>query len=103
MLLLGEPAKKPSMTNFVMWTNTKCKGLSIRGHCLFSIADLATLVSQPEMMANRVDVTFEPLTIDCLEAWHRHKEQCPPAFNETFYRSLPFIYNNRTSSTISPT
>lgn len=103
MLLLGEPAGKPSMTNFVMWSNTKCKGLSIRGHCLFSIADLATLVSQPEMMANRVDVTFEPLTIDCLEAWHRHKEQCPPAFNETFYRSLPFIYNNRTSSTISPT
>ena len=81
------------MAAHVVWIyENKCYGKSLRGHCLYGVGDLKSLASRPEIMANRIDVNFQPLTVNCLEAWLRYKETCPPAFNETFYNSIPFIY-----------
>lgn len=96
---IGPPAEKASRTTFVTWSN-KCRGKVVHGHCLFGIDDLRLLTRQPDMMANRIDVTFEPMAIDCLEAWHRHKEECPPPFNYAVYTSLPFIYNQSTYNSV---
>jgi hypothetical protein len=82
----------------VIWKGKYCYGRMQRNHCIYGVGDLPVLIKRPEIMANRIEVTFEPLTIDCLEAWHRHKEQCPPAFDEAFYRRLPFIYNSQKQS-----
>ena len=76
----------------VVWQyEDTCYGEIIRGHCLYGIGDLKSLTRRPEIMANRIDVNFQPLTVDCLEAWHRYKEICPPTFNKTFYESFPFV------------
>ena len=88
----GPPKEKPWMAVYVVWTyESKCYGQSVRDHCLYGVGDLKILTSRPEIMANRIDVDFEPLSVDCLEAWHRFKEICPPAFNQTFYESFPFV------------
>ena len=82
----------------VWWYENNCHGRNNRGHCVYGIGDLANLVTRPEFMANRIDVNFEPLTVECLEAWHRLKEECPPYFDSKFYQSLEFVKKAKTKS-----
>ena len=74
----------------VVWRGT-CQGINVHGHCMYGLGDLVNLTLRPEFIANRIEINFQPLTVKCLEAWHRYKEICPPTFNDTFYRQLPFV------------
>jgi len=63
---------------------------------VFGVADLPLLVSRKELFANKLYADFQPLALDCLEAWIKHKEQCPQAEDDDldYYRKLPFVIKN---------
>jgi hypothetical protein len=58
---------------------------------VFGVGDLPALVRRRELFVNKFDVHFDPLALDCLEAWLRHKEICPPPFDHDYYSNLTFI------------
>jgi hypothetical protein len=69
-----------------------CEGQWVRAVCVFGVGDLPTLVRRPELFANKFFSWFQPITLDCLDQWLRHKEICPPLDDDLeYYRQLPFI------------
>jgi len=91
---IGYPSDKPWLAVYANWAGggkTPCQGRYVRGVCVFGVRDLANLVQRREFFANKFHADFEPLALDCLAAWLRHKELCPPQFEHDYYSQLPFI------------
>ena len=90
----GYPSQKPWLSVYVDWVDpstgqsSTCRGRQVRDACVFGVGDLPTLVRRPELFVNKFYADLEPLGLDCLEAWLRHKETCPPPFNVDYYRRL---------------
>jgi hypothetical protein len=70
----GYPSDKPFLSVYAIWNKTECRGKMVRQICVFGVGDLPTLVSRPELFANKFYSDYEPLALDCLEAWLRYKE-----------------------------
>jgi len=95
----GYPSDKPWLAVYAKWAgdpsdHEPCHGQYVRGVCVFGVADLPQLVERREFFANKFYTNFQPLALDCLDAWLRHKEMCPPQFQYEFYSKLPFIKPN---------
>lgn len=87
----GRPDSKPWLAAFALWGGRdKCHGVWRHGSCVFGVEDLPILIARRELFANKLYSTLEPLTLICLEAWIRHKEQCHPKIDYDFYAKLPF-------------
>lgn len=63
----------------------------MRSVCVFGIEDLPRLINRKEFFVNKFYPDFEPLALDCLEAWIEQKTVCPEPLDEDYYRKLPFI------------
>jgi len=91
----GYPSAKPWLAVYANWSNgdkkTPCRGRTVRYVCVFGVRDLPHLVQRHEFFANKFQADFEPLALDCLSAWLRRKELCPPQFEHDFYSKLPFV------------
>jgi len=87
----GYPSRKQWLAVYANWGEVKCYGKNIRGVCVFGVGDLPLLIRRRELFANKFDFKRSPLALDCLEAWLRHKEICPPAFDFHYYSNLTFI------------
>ena len=90
----GYPSEKPWLAVYAKWsgtTGTPCHGRYVRAVCVFGVGDLPQLVRRREFFANKFYADFQPLTLDCLDSWLRHKERCPPRFQHEYYSKLPFI------------
>ncbi|KAA0187731.1 Beta-1 3-galactosyl-O-glycosyl-glycoprotein beta-1 6-N-acetylglucosaminyltransferase [Fasciolopsis buskii] len=83
-----------------IWTDSKipCRsGQWRRSICIFGLADLPYLFSQPHFFANKFLPNLEPLVYDILEWWYYTKvrnestySQLAKSFNSTYYRSSPY-------------
>ena len=93
----GYPSDKEFMAVYANWNGRTCRGFfhPTRFHCVFGVGDLPLLVRRRELFANKFHVDKEPLAYDCLEAWLRHKETCPPPFDYGFYSNLTFANKRR--------
>lgn len=89
----GPPNEKPWLAVFVKWGGlpSGCHGKFVRGVCILGIADLPDLISRKEFFVNKFYEDFQPLGLDCLEAWIKQKEECPVPFDHEFYQKLPFV------------
>ena len=90
----GYPSDKPWLAVYANWAGgdkVVCRGRYVRGVCVFGVGDLPHLVQRREFFANKFYADSEPLALDCMAAWLRHKELCPPQFDHDFYSKLPFI------------
>ena len=76
---------------YANWGEVKCFGNFVRGVCVFGVGDISSLVRRKELFVNKFHINFQPLALDCLEAWLRHKEMCPPPFDYDYYSNLAFI------------
>ena len=92
-VFLGYPSSKPWLAVYANWGEERCHGRSVRGVCVFGVADLPMLLRRRELFANKFYEDLQPVTLDCLEAWIRHKEACPPTDDLEYYRQLPFVLN----------
>jgi len=86
----GYPSTKPWLAVYANWGEERCHGRSVRGVCVFGVGDLPLLLRRRELFANKFYEDYQPVTLDCLEAWLRHKELCPPTDDLEYYRQLPF-------------
>ena len=91
MLYSGYPSDKQWLAVYANWGEIPCHGKIVRGVCVFGVGDLPALVRRRELFANKFYVTYEPLALDCLETWLRHKEICLPNFDYDYYSKLTFI------------
>lgn len=87
----GYPESKPWLAVYAEWDSGKCHGQWVHSICVFGLEDLANVISRKEFFVNKFYSDFEPLAMDCLEAWYRQRTACPVQFDENFYRNLPFI------------
>jgi len=88
----GVPESKPFLAVFVKWYPLeKCSGVWKRGVCVLGVGDLPDLVLRREFFVNKFAIDYQPLALECAEAWLEHRVQCAVPFNTTFYRQLPFI------------
>jgi hypothetical protein len=89
----GYPSSKPWLAVYVSWPGEHpCRGQWVRSVCVFGVGDLPTLVRRPELFANKFFWWYQPIALDCLDQWLRHKEACPPVDDDLeYYRQLPFI------------
>lgn len=95
VFLAGRPSGKPWLAVFKQWQPNDCHGKMVRDGCIFGIGDLPSLVQRREFFVSTLRADFEPLALQCLSAWIRQKEACPPVFDFNYYSSLPFVKNNR--------
>ncbi|XP_055508027.1 beta-1,3-galactosyl-O-glycosyl-glycoprotein beta-1,6-N-acetylglucosaminyltransferase 7 [Leucoraja erinacea] len=54
-------------------TSDGCKGYYRNNICVYGLRDLKWVVRQPAMFANKFEQTTNPLTVACLEQWHRDR------------------------------
>ena len=66
-------------------------GVWRRGVCVFGAADLPDLIIRKEMFCNKFYLDFQPLGLDCLEAWIQQKNYCPEKLDLQYYSNLPFV------------
>lgn len=81
-----------------LYAGRRCHGNQQRGICVYGVGDLPWLNGRRELFANKFQLTFEHLTLDCLEERHRNTTltRRPAAdFNETLYRQLPTVLYSR--------
>jgi beta-1,3-galactosyl-O-glycosyl-glycoprotein beta-1,6-N-acetylglucosaminyltransferase/N-acetyllactosaminide beta-1,6-N-acetylglucosaminyltransferase/mucin type N-acetylglucosaminyltransferase 3 len=90
----GYPSSKPWLAVYANWGETLCHGKYVHGVCVFGVGDLQELIERRELFANKFHADFQPLALDCLDAWIRHKEICPPSTDYTYYSKLPFVFRN---------
>ncbi|XP_077990978.1 N-acetyllactosaminide beta-1,6-N-acetylglucosaminyl-transferase-like [Glandiceps talaboti] len=50
-----------------------CAGKYVREVCVFGVGDLHWLTQQHHLFANKFDVTFDPIAVQCLEEWLRYR------------------------------
>ena len=75
-----------------------CHGKEQRGICVYGVGDLPWLNTRHELFANKFQLTYEYLALDCLEERHRNRtitRQIADDFDERFFRSLPTVKYGR--------
>ena len=98
------------LVRFVIWggangTNITCHGKWQRSVCVFGVGDLPALASRPELAANKFQLDFEPLALDCMEQLHykRLAEQMTSlragvdpetVFDTSLYAKQQFAWNH---------
>ena len=89
----GIPDEKPWLASYAMWRGGKtvCFGKWLRGVCVYGIGDLPELIKNKYLFANKFLLDVDPLAYECMEALIEQRSICPPPFNDTYYRNLPFI------------
>ena len=78
--------------------NRKCQGYYQRGICVFGIGDLPWLAVRPELIANKFNLTYQFLTLDCLEERHRTRTMLRyrlSSADERLIRNLPTVKYGR--------
>ncbi|XP_045206284.1 beta-1,3-galactosyl-O-glycosyl-glycoprotein beta-1,6-N-acetylglucosaminyltransferase-like [Mercenaria mercenaria] len=77
--------------------NWECKGMRVRGMCVFGHGDLARLAKRRELFANKFYLTYQPFVFGCLEEmiFNRTRQQYlgKRKFEAEWYKSLGFISN----------
>ncbi|XP_038077440.1 N-acetyllactosaminide beta-1,6-N-acetylglucosaminyl-transferase-like [Patiria miniata] len=72
----GTPGGYPDPTwdenvRFMKWgditKHPSCKGIYVRGLCVFGVAYLEYLATQPHLFANKFYYSFDPIAIQCIE------------------------------------
>lgn len=88
----GKPDEKPFLAVYAKWYPlVKCHGVWKRGVCVLGVGDLPDLVLRYEFFVNKFAIDYQPIALECTEAWLEHRTRCPVSFNMTFYEQLPFI------------
>ena len=70
-----EYPKKPFFLRYKNWTPEagiyprKCYGKIVRDICILGVGDIHKAVSDIGLFANKFHADFEPVGLDCLEAW----------------------------------
>lgn len=81
-----------------LYGNRECHGKEQRGICVYGVGDLPWLSSRRELFANKFQLTYEYLALDCLEERHRNRtidRRTADDFDEQFYRGLPTVRHSR--------
>ena len=75
------------------WDKVECRGKLVRSVCVLGSGDLPWLRSRPELIANKFDISFDPVAIDCLKEVYRNntKHETTHLLNWYFYRNLPHV------------
>ena len=88
----GYPDSKPFLAVYVKWYPlAKCHGVLKRGVCVLGVGDLPDLLVRPEFFVNKFAIDYQPLALECLEAWLEHRVRCAVPFNTSYYQTLSFI------------
>ena len=88
----GFPDDKPFLGVYASWYDRDpCHGRWQRGSCVYGIEDLPFILSRKEFFINKLEETYQPLALECLEQLHKYKQTCPPNTDVKYYQSLPFI------------
>ena len=89
----GMPEGKPWLASYTTWKshNLSCFGIWVRDVCVFGIGDLPMLIKRKSLFANKFLLDVQYLGYECMEALIEQRSRCPPPFNDTYYRNLPFI------------
>ena len=60
--------------------------------CVFSVEDLPRLRTQPQLIANKFDIEYDPIAYSCMEEWLFNKTRDRMRIvNEKIYKRLTFI------------
>uniref|UniRef100_A0A915LA38 Uncharacterized protein n=1 Tax=Romanomermis culicivorax TaxID=13658 RepID=A0A915LA38_ROMCU len=100
----GEPCFKSWISRFVVWqsyTHLKCRKSNFRHSvCLFSLSDLPMIFKRPELFANKIWLTTDPVALDCVHEiiFNRTHDQwrgktSSPDININFYANLSAVKN----------
>ena len=92
-LFPGDPKDKTFHAAFSKWKGVaqQCHGMWKRDVCVFGIKDLPDLVVRKDLFCNKFYLDFQPLALDCLEAWIQQKTHCPTPLDVEFYQGLSFV------------
>ncbi|XP_077870454.1 beta-1,3-galactosyl-O-glycosyl-glycoprotein beta-1,6-N-acetylglucosaminyltransferase 3-like [Saccoglossus kowalevskii] len=77
------------LSRLVVWKHhnaTQCNGQYVRNICIFSWRDLAWLVTQPHLFANKFNVQYDSLVLKCLEEIINYRTFHPKPVNITLYQ-----------------
>lgn len=80
-----------------MYDQLECNGRVLRGICVYGVRDAPWLAARPELFANKFNLTYDYLGLDCLEERHRNRTmlRTKVVLDEQFYRSLPTVKYGR--------
>ena len=93
----GIPDGKPWLASYTTWLGhaTRCFGKWVRNVCVFGIGDLPMLITRKSLFANKFMLHEQYLGYECMEALIEQRSICPPPFNDTYYRNLPFVIKQK--------
>lgn len=76
-----------------LYDQLPCSGVVVRGICVYGIRDAPWLAARPELFANKFNLTYDYLGLDCLEERHRNRTMMRSLvpFDEALYRRLPTV------------
>lgn len=99
----GIPNGKPSMVTYSTSKNNKQCNDNLKSLCSENLKNLPSIRKRQELFVYPLQITQEPLVVECLEAWIQHKTKCPPRIDAKFYSSLSFVSENiHVSSEVMP-
>lgn len=93
----GHPDEKPYIARYIGWNSKKSEDRCaakryIHNVCVFSVEDLPKLKTQPQLIANKFDIGYDPIAYSCMEEWLYNKTRDRVNIrNEKFYRRLAFV------------
>lgn len=74
---------------WVMRTNSVCRGRYSRLSCIYGVDDLPILIARPELVAHKLYMEFQPAAFLCLIREARRRSLQPSPFSSSLYRSFP--------------
>ncbi|XP_077870453.1 beta-1,3-galactosyl-O-glycosyl-glycoprotein beta-1,6-N-acetylglucosaminyltransferase-like [Saccoglossus kowalevskii] len=79
-----------ALSRITAWYNhsTPCHGQYVRNVCVYSWRDLSWLVTQPHLFANKFNVKFDSLVLECLEEIINYRTFHPTALNISMYQQF---------------
>lgn len=80
-----------------LYDELPCSGKVLRGICVYGVRDAPQLAQRPELFANKFNLTFDYLGLDCLEERHRNRTMMRSRvpFDGQLYRRLPTVKHGR--------
>ncbi len=96
----------PTLTRFVVWRkdpNYTCRTKYSHRVCIFGVIDLPALKfdERVELFLNKILLTYQPLTLDCLEKYYFNRIQAElrglTSLNITRYSEYEFVWNHNPS------
>lgn len=80
-----------------MYDKFDCNGRVLRGICVYGLRDIPWLATRKELFANKFNLTYDHLGLDCLEERHRNRTMMRSnvPFDRQFYSELPTVIYGR--------